>query len=361
MSHRLSQRAIRALIAGADAPAVRQTPNEARTEALIVTGETPTVARLMDAFFSGRSEHTLRSYRLDLEKFTRFLCRVFAKELSQERAFDLFLRAGSGTANEIVLRFRTDLQAQNFAPATINRHLASIRSLVKLARLIGIVTWAIEIEGVKSEPARDTRGPSVDVIARMLAITPDDAAGARDHAMIRVLFDLALRVGEVARLNVEDYEPQTGSLWILGKGRKQKEVLTLAPVTRAAIDRWLTHRTQQPRSPLFVSLAYTSASRDHRLTTRGIHRIIRSYGAKVGVRVWPHALRHSGITRAVIEARQHDIGIEEVRQFSRHKGIGTLLIYRDRTRNVQGQLTTLVSASTEPPTDDTIKPEKDRP
>ncbi|HUE89356.1 MAG TPA: hypothetical protein VMO26_25025 [Vicinamibacterales bacterium] len=47
---------------------------------------------------------------------------------------------------------------------------------------------------------------------------------------------------------------------------------------------------------------------------------------------------------AVEQARQHDIGLDEVRQFSRHKHIQTLLIYGDESRNVQGQLATLVAA-----------------
>jgi len=35
--------------------------------------------------------------------------------------------------------------------------------------------------------------------------------------------------------------------------------------------------------------------------------------------------------------------LDEVRQFSRHKNINTLLVYRDRVRDVQGQLAALVA------------------
>lgn len=43
----------------------------------------------------------------------------------------------------------------------------------------------------------------------------DPQAGPRDVAIIRTMIDLGLRVGEVARLNIDDV--QTGALWILGR------------------------------------------------------------------------------------------------------------------------------------------------
>ncbi len=61
------------------------------------------------------------------------------------------------------------------------------------------------------------------------------------------------------------------------------------------------------------------------------------------MKVWPHALWHTAITTAVEAAPAAGISLDEIRQFSRHKNINTLLVYRDRVRNVQGQLASLVA------------------
>lgn len=54
---------------------------------------------------------------------------------------------------------------------------------------------------------------------------------------------------------------------------------------------------------------------------------------------------HSAITAAVEAAPEHGVSLDEVRQFSRHKHINTLLVYRDRVREVQGQLAALVAGT----------------
>ena len=46
-------------------------------------------------------------------------------------------------------------------------------------------------------------------------------------------------------------------------------------------------------------------------------------------------------------AQEAGVSLDEVRQFSRHKNINTLLVYPDRVRDVQGQLAALVAGAVE--------------
>ena len=243
-----------------------------------------------------------------------------------------------------------DLVARNLAPATINRRLAAIRSLTKLARLLGVVPWAIEVQDVPQETLRDTRGPGVETVAEMLrlATEPRDSYAARNVAMLRVMFDLALRVSEVVRLDVADLELDRAALWVSGKGRADKELLSLPETTQAAITAWLRVRGAEP-GPLFLTLGPRRNRRrsGRRFTARGIYRIVAELGEQAGVKVWPHGLRHTAITSAVEAAQDNGVTLDEVRQFSRHKNINTLLVYRDRVRDVQGQLAALVADTVE--------------
>src|SRR5437764_15154787 len=116
----------------------------AQTTALVPVA--PPHRRLVEAFLAGRSPRTLRAYRQDLEDFTRW-----SGADSPEEAARLLLASGHGQAHEVALSYRTHLLEPGLAPATVNRRLAALRSLVKLARTLGMVGWSLDVEGVRAE------------------------------------------------------------------------------------------------------------------------------------------------------------------------------------------------------------------
>src|SRR5262249_4961022 len=156
-------------------------------------------ARLVEAFLAGRSPQTLRAYRKDLEDFAAFL-----GVPSVEAIPGALLGGAQGSASESAPRHRADLQGRGLAPATVNRRLAAIRSLVKLARVLGLVPWTLDVDGVRSETYRDTRGPGRQGFRQLLAALEgrQDAKGLRDRALLRLLFDLGLRRAAAVPLDV---------------------------------------------------------------------------------------------------------------------------------------------------------------
>src|SRR6202041_844935 len=143
---------------------------------------------------------------------------------------------------------------KKLAPATVNRRLAALRSFVKLARTIGLVKWNIEVEGIDADPYRDTRGPGNENVLKMLALLKNrhDSKGIRDRALLRLLYDRALRRGEVCSLNLEHVDAERG-LAILGKGKKVRVWISLPKAARDALNDWLKVRGDKP-GPLFTSL-----------------------------------------------------------------------------------------------------------
>jgi len=68
------------------------------------------------------------------------------------------------------------------APATVNRRLSALRSIVQLGRTFGMVTWSREIDGVKTKAYRDTAGPGlqgVTAVKRQAAKHRSPAKAAR--------------------------------------------------------------------------------------------------------------------------------------------------------------------------------------
>lgn len=115
----------------------------------------------------------------------------------------------------------------------------------------------------------------------------------------------------------------------------------MPPTSREAVRVWLVVRGPKP-GPLFLSRS-PAKHRDGRLVTRGVYRIIRNLGAAVGAHVRPHGLRHTAITQAIDAVAQKGLSIDVVRQFSRHRDIGTLMIYRDLHEKRQASIAAWVS------------------
>jgi integrase/recombinase XerC len=313
----------------------RESPTSAESSLL----RTEPAGELLSAFLSGRNECTRRAYRQDLDDFSRF---VGASKASE--AATLLLSRGHGEANALALAWRANLHERRLQAATINRRLAALRSLVQLARTLGIVPWALEVQNVRSESYRDTRGPGLNGVRLLLNEVErrSDAKSIRDRAILRLLYDLGLRRNEVVTLDVGDLDLPAGTIAVLGKGRTQRSVLTIPEPTMVALRAWVETRGDEP-GPLFTNL--DRAGKGCRLTGTSLYRIVRRLGAQVGLKVRPHGLRHSAITEACKAAQANGMGLEEVLDFSRHRDVKVLMVYRDRERDVQGQLAALVAAT----------------
>lgn len=283
---------------------------------------------LVRAFLAGRSEHTLRAYQRDLEDFS-----AFAGAPDARSAVALLIEGTHGEANGIALSYRNHLVDQGLAPATVNRRLAALRSIVKLARTLGQVPWSLEIPNVEAQAYRDTRGPGVEGFRSLLAASGGTGRKAtRDRAILRLLFDLGLRRAEVCRLDVGDVDFEGEAISVLGKKRTQKELRTLPGPTIQALRAWMEVRGTEP-GPLFVNCS--RAHREERLTPTGLTVMVKDLGERIGLKVTPHALRHAAIT-AALDLTGGDV--RAVQRFSRHRDVRILTVYDDNRQDLAGEV-----------------------
>jgi integrase/recombinase XerC len=224
--------------------------------------------------------------------------------------------------------------------ATINRRLAALRSLVKLANTLGLVPWTLSVENVRAQAYRDTRGPGRDGLKAVLtaAHAQRGPKALRDVALLRLLHDVGLRRGEAVRLDLEDIDLAGSRIFILGKARSQKEPVTLPEPTKAALVAWIEARGSEP-GPLFVN--FDRAGKGRRLTGSAVYFIVGRLGAKAGLAVRPHGLRHLAITNA-LDLTQGDV--RAVQKFSRHKDVRVLNAYDDNRQDLAGEVARLIAA-----------------
>lgn len=291
---------------------------------------------LVDSFLSGRSKNTIEAYRRDLAIFAKWLGASGAEQAAAE-----LCKLTRGNANTVVLDYVNALSAKGLAAATINRRLAAIRSLINMAQMTGIVDWQIDIPARTVETYRDMRGPPLAIVQDMAesAYSRGDHKGIRDAAIIHLLFDIGLRRGEAASLDVEHVDIDELRIFVIGKGKTQRSPITIPRSTARALSKWLDVRPKfEEEQALFVSLA--SFMWGHRLTTTGIYNAIRMYGTLCGKHVRPHGLRHAAITKALNESKGD---IRKVQSFSRHKDIRVVMRYDDAREDFAGEIAELVA------------------
>ena len=220
-----------------------------------------------------------------------------------------------------------------------------MRSLVRLARTVGLIDWTLTVSGEKAEAYRDTAGPGVDAVRAMLLKLGelDDAKGARDTAIIRLLFDVALRRGEVRALDVADIDFDAKCLWVTAKGKSGKVKVTMPEPTAAALRAWLDVRAglQVTDDAVFGDLD-NRRDEHSRMGLRAFNKIVSKLGESVGRQARPHGLRHSAITCALDKTGGD---VRAVQRFSRHAKPETLLAYDDNRRDLAGATAAMVANS----------------
>lgn len=293
-----------------------------RPLALVTTG-----SALLKTFVNRAKGSTAISRCEDLRAFARW---QGSKSLD---AAAKTLLTDKAKAHALARRYIAEEQAIGKAPKTIQHRVSTLRSLVKTAHEMGLCSYLLDVTAGKAEAVKDTRGPSMKVVRRVLELAKEHSA--RDYAVVRLFVDLALRVCEVADLGVEHVNLLRGELSILGKGRDARERVTLPVPTREALSAYLLERGEAP-GPLWVG------QHGRPMLTRSLYRIVRDTGKRIGVKLWPHALRHTAITNA-LELTHGDV--RKVRMFSRHKSLDMLLVYDDARTDAAASVSTLVAKS----------------
>ena len=144
--------------------------------------------------------------------------------------------------------------------------------------------------------------------------------------------------GELVRLDLENADLAAGRLLVLGKGRSEREPITLPSPTAAALAEWIAARGAAP-GPLFGNFDRAGKG-SGRLTGAAVYAVVRKLGAGAGLTMRPHGLRHLAITTA-LDGTQGDV--RRVQRFSRHRDLRVLTVYDDNRRGLAGEVAALVA------------------
>lgn len=193
--------------------------------------------------------------------------------------------------------------AETCAPATANRMLAALRGVLREAWRPGLMPAEEYRRAVDIEQVQGTAAPSGRALARgeLLALVDacvraNSPAGARDAAMLAVLFGGGLRRAEVVALDLADFDPETGALTVRhGKGNRARTAYESNGSLKALVA-WLVVRGNEP-GPLFFRILKGGRVIPERLTPQAVLSILARCGKTAGVaRFSPHDLRRTFIS-----------------------------------------------------------------
>ncbi len=190
--------------------------------------------------------------------------------------------------------------AESYAPATANRMLAALRGTLKTAFGLGLISAEQMTRAISVGPVRGTRLPKGRAISQgeLRALfnlcDPNVAVGARDAALLGVLYAGGLRRAEVVALDLADFDTMTGALVVQGKGNKQRRVY-ISNGAHAAMDAWLRHRGDEP-GPLLFPVRKGGAIEHRRMTDQAVAERLRHLGGHAKLQHFsPHDMRRSCI------------------------------------------------------------------
>ncbi len=265
------------------------------------------------------ADHTLEAYQRDIDTFLGFLVQHRGEALTLASLPDL-------TASDLRAYLARRRQANNpFGDRSVARALAGIRSFFSfLDRRKGLSNTSLSfVRGPKIKPA-PPRPVSSDVAFELIDLAEEVKerwVGARDTAILTLLYGCGLRISEALGLTGADF-PLPSTLRILGKGQKTRLVPTL-PVAREAIARYvkLCPYSIAPEGPLFVGVR--GGPMRARLVQISMARLRGQLGLPESAT--PHALRHAFATHLL----QSGGDLRSIQELLGHASLSTTQRYME--------------------------------
>lgn len=256
---------------------------------------------------------TLRSYEADLLDYASFL--------SAERS----VRADAASRADVA-SYAADLAQRGYADTSRERHISAVK---------GFYRFLVRDELIDADPASDVALPNVaQRLPDVLSIDKTselldrgyraDALGARDRAVMEVLYGCGLRVSELVGMDEGDISWSDGFVRVVGKGSVERVVPFGGAAGRALHAYLESARPQLAAKAKNASDAVFLNARGARLTRQGVFGIVERSGAAVGIKgLHPHTLRHTFATHML----EGGADLRTIQEILGHSDIATTQIY----------------------------------
>lgn len=266
------------------------------------------------------SPYTVKYYRNDLEIFFGFL--------TQEAIDNL-----NDIDQRVVRLFLTHLYDQQLSRRSVSRKLSALRSFYKF----------MERENqMKTNPFNHITLPKTSIpipgflymeeLEKLFEVSDaTDPLGQRDQAILETLYATGIRVSECQGLSLADIDFFIGTMFVKGKGRKERYV-PFGRFAEIALETYINEGRQNllEKAGSANNAVFLNA-RGNPLTTRGIRLVLNKMveRAALTVHVHPHKLRHTFATHMLNEGAD----LRTVQELLGHESLSSTQIYTHVTKD----------------------------
>jgi tyrosine recombinase XerC len=230
-----------------------------------------------------------------------------------------------------VRRYMAQLNQRQYSKSTVARKLATLRSFYKFLVKRGHLA-SNPVTSVKT-PKQEKKLPKFleyEDIQRLLNSPPTDTwLGARDRAIMEVLYSTGMRVSELVALNMDDVDFLGEVIHVRGKGKKER-ISPIGSTALQAIQHYIEFRNRRMQNDSdFDARVLFANKHGQRLSTRSVRRKMDKYLKMAGLdpSISPHTLRHSFATHML----NNGADLRSVQELLGHQSLSTTQVYTHLT------------------------------
>ena len=263
------------------------------------------------------SYNTEMSYQRDLNKMHKYL---------QENG----IKKSAHITEDVLEGYVAYLKEQNFANATMSRHIAAMKGWFLFMVKEGMVEE--DVAGNLKAPKIEKKAPDILKMEEVVKLLEEPKGSnpkeLRDKAMLELLYATGIRVTELISLTTAQLNMQMNYI-ICNDGHKDR-IIPFGIKARDALLNYLEYSRSvmlhNPKSDiLFVNCSGQSMSR------QGFWKLIKHYATKAGITadITPHTLRHSFAAHLI----ENGADLKSVQEMMGHSDISTTQIYANLNQN----------------------------
>ena len=255
------------------------------------------------------SEHTLTSYKKDLEDFLSF---VMNTEGSQNLV---------QVDKKVIRNFLVHLTENNFQKRSINRKLSTLRSFYHYLLKIGeIKVSPLEsVSSLKFYPEKQIP-ISEEEMNDLSEILAQDEEQLLEKTIIETLYQTGMRKAELCNLLYENISFSTNEIKVKGKGNKER-IIPISTHLAEFLNEYKLLRKPKPEYEIYFFIQ----ANGKKLTEKFVYSVVNRYLSIVTSKKKksPHILRHSFATHVL----NHGAEISKVKKLLGHSSLASTQVY----------------------------------
>lgn len=255
------------------------------------------------------SEHTLTSYKKDLEDFLSF---VMNTEGSQNLV---------QVDKKVIRNFLVHLTESNFQKRSINRKLSTLRSFYHYLLKIGeIKVSPLEsVSSLKFYPEKQIP-ISEEEMNNLSEILAQDEEHLLEKTIIETLYQTGMRKAELCNLLYENISFSTNEIKVKGKGNKER-IIPISTHLAEFLNEYKLLRKPKPEYEIYFFIQ----ANGKKLTEKFVYSVVNRYLSIVTSKKKksPHILRHSFATHVL----NHGAEISKVKKLLGHSSLASTQVY----------------------------------